>query len=112
MANKYVSLPLFPDADYEYSIALQGNSYILRFIYNERMMLYTISLSDADNNPIVMGEALVPNYPLFLEYALFPLTGYFFMEDKADINVQPYKTYPDKIDRYYRLYYIYSEEDN
>lgn len=110
MTDKYVSLPLFPDADYDYGIALQGNSYILRFIYNERMKLYTISLYDADNNPIVVGEALVPNYPIFFEYALYPLTGYFWMEEKANIVSQPYQTYPENIDEYYNLYYVYTED--
>lgn len=109
MAEKYVSLPLFSDADYEYSIALQGDSYILRFIYNERMQLYTISLYDADNNPIIIGEALVPSYPIFLEYAIYPLTGYFYMEEKANILSEPYKVYPDQIDQYYWLYYIYDD---
>lgn len=109
MAEKYVSLPLFPDADYEYSIALQGESYILRFIYNERMQLYTISLFDADSNPIVAGEALVPSHPIFLDYAIYPLTGYFYMEEKANILSEPYKTYPDQIDQYYWLYYIYDD---
>ena len=107
MAEKYVSLPLFSDADYEYSIALQGDSYILRFIYNERMKLYTISLYDADRNTIVLGEALVPNYPIFFDYAILPLTGYFYMEEKASIVAEAYKVYPDKLDQYYRLYYIY-----
>lgn len=111
MTDRYVSLPLFADADYEYSVALQGNSYVLRFIYNERMKLYTISLYDADNNPIVVGEALVPNYPMFFEYALYPLTGYFWMEEKAAIISQPYKVYPENINEYYNLYYVYSTED-
>lgn len=109
MADKYISLPLFSDADYEYSVALQGNSYVLRFIYNERMSLYTISLYDSDSNPIVVGEALVPNYPIFFEYAIFPLTGYFVMEEKALIESEPYKTYPDKIDEYYWLYYVFDD---
>lgn len=109
MAEKYVSLPLFADAAYEYSIALQGNSYNVGFIYNERMQLYTISLFDADSNPIVAGEALVPSYPIFLDYAIYPLTGYFYLKEKANILSEPYKTYPDRIDQYYWFYYIYND---
>ena len=67
MAEKYVALPLFSDAEYEYTVALQGTSYTLRFIYNERMKFYTISLLSADLVPIVMGEALVPSYPMLFE---------------------------------------------
>jgi hypothetical protein len=109
MVDKYISLPLFADPYYSYPIALQGNSYILEFIYNERTQLYSLSLYDSESNPIVLGEALVPNYPIFKDYAIFPLTGFFWMEEKADILSEPYKVYPDSLDQYYSMYYMYSE---
>jgi len=109
MVDKYISLPLFADPYYSYPIALQGSSYILEFIYNERTQLYSLSLFDSESNPIVVGEALVPNYPIFKDYAIFPLTGFFWMEEKADIISEPYKAYPDSLDQYYNLYYLYSE---
>lgn len=109
MTDKYVSLPLFSDPRYEYSIALQGNSFILEFIYNERLELYCFSLYDADRNPIVLGEALVPHYPMFFEYAIYPLTGYFYLYEKANIQSQAYKLYPDKINEYYQFSYVYTE---
>ena len=109
MATKYISLPLYPDPYYTYAVALQDVSYNLEFIYNERTQLYSLSLYDQNNNPIVLGEALVPNYPIFKDYALFPLTGFFWMEEKADIISEPYKVYPESIDQYYSLYYIYDE---
>lgn len=105
MANNYLKLPLFSDADYNYSVNLQGNSYILDFKYNERAAMYFLSLYTADDVPIVEGHALVPTYPIFLDYSLFPLTGYFWMEEKAAIISEPYKAYPDKIDEYYNFYY-------
>lgn len=111
MANHFLSMPLFSDPYYTYTIAFQGNSYILEFIYNERSQLYFINLYDADNNPIVLGEALVPNYPIFADYALFPLTGFIWMEEKANITGEPYKTYPDSIDQYYNLYYLWTTDD-
>lgn len=109
MVDKYISLPLFADTYYSYPIALQGNSYILEFIYNERTQLYSLNLYDSESNPIVLGEALVPNYPIFKDYAIFPLTGFFWMEEKADILSEPYKVYPDSLDQYYNCFYIYSE---
>lgn len=109
MAKKYVALPLFSDAEYEYTVALQGDSYTLRFTYNERMKLYSISLLSADLVPIVMGEALVPSYPMFFEYAIYPLTGYFYMYEKANIISEPYKVYPENINEYYDLVYIYDD---
>lgn len=111
MADHFLALPLFSDAYYTYTVAFQGNSYILEFVYNERSSLYFINLYDADNNPMVLGEALVPNYPILADYALFPMTGFIWMEEKADITGGPYKTYPDSIDQYYNLYYLWTEDD-
>lgn len=109
MALQYVSLPLFPDPFYEYSISLQGVSLIFRFTYSDRSEAYFIDLLDQDNNPIVMGERLVPGYPLFKDYALFPLTGWIWMEEIAEIISEPYKVYPDKIDEYYLMWYVYDD---
>lgn len=111
MTDKYVRLPLFSDPDYEYGIALQGESYVLRFTYNERLQLYTLSLLDADSNPIIVGQALVPSYPLFFDYAIYPLTGYFYLEEISNIESEAYKRYPDRIDQYYRFYYVYTQEE-
>lgn len=111
MAVLYVDIPLQDDPFYDLSISLEGNSYILEFIYNERMQLYTFSLYDAERNPIVQGEALVPEYPMFLDYALENLTGYFFLTRKPTIISEPYKTYPDKINEYYWFMYVYETED-
>ena len=105
----YIEMPLFSDTYYTYAMAFEGNSYNLEFIYSERTQLYHISLYDAEQNPIVVGAGLVPGYPILLDYALFPLTGYIFMEEKATLLSEPYKLYPDSIDQYYNLYYIFPE---
>ena len=111
MANNYVSIPLDPSSFYGLSISLEGNSYNIDFTYNERAELYFISLFDADNNPIVTGEALVPEYPIFLDYFLPNLTGYFWLARKGTLTGEPYKEFPDKISEYYNLFYIYVTED-
>lgn len=111
MTDYYIALPLYPDPDYNYAVNLQGNSYVLDFKYNERAGLYFISLSTAENVPLVLGEALVPTYPIMKDYALNTLTGFFWMEEKANIISEPYKAYPDSIDQYYNLFYCYSTEN-
>lgn len=110
MAQTYVALPLYPDAYYTYSIALEGNSYVFEFVYNERMQLYTFSLLDAENTPIIQGEALVPYYPMLIDYALPDLTGFMWMELKSQMNPESYKMYPDKIDQYYNMWYCIPDE--
>lgn len=111
MTTNYVNIPLFADPFYSYSISLEGNSYTLQFLYNERAQLYFLSMLDAENNPVVLGEAVVPTYPIFRDYALPLLSGWFWLEEKANILSEPYKVYPDKLNEYYNMYYIYVTED-
>lgn len=110
MTEYYVSLPLFDEPDYNYAVNLQGQSYILDFKYNERSQLYFLSVYTAENVPIILGVALVPTYPISKDNALFPLTGFFWMEEKAAILSEPYKVYPDKVNEYYNFFYTWSEE--
>ncbi len=104
-----INLPLSDDPSYSYSVAFEGNSYNLKFEYNERAKLYFLSLSDADDNLIVGGEALVPNYPILLDYALPLLSGFIWMEEISDIIFEPYKQFPDKLSQYYTLSYSYDD---
>lgn len=111
MTDHFVSLPLYNDPDYNYTVNLQGNSYTLDFKYNERVGLYYLSLYTADNIPVAVGVGLVPLYPIMQDLALNRLTGFFWMEEKANIISEPYKVYPDKINEYYNFYYLYQSED-
>ena len=104
-------LSLYSDPYYSYAVSLQGNSYIIEFIYNERCSLYFINLLTADSVPILEGMAAVPTYPIALDYAISPLTGWFWLEPKEITLSEPYKTYPDSLDQYYNFYYSYVTED-
>lgn len=104
--TQYVDIPLSPDPFYELSISLEGNSYIIEFVYNERSQLYFMNLYNSDREAIVLGQALIPEYPIMLDYNLPNLSGYFWMLKKATLVSEPYKTYPDSIHQYYDLVYI------
>lgn len=106
MAN-YIDIPIQDEPFYDLSISLQGNSYILEFTYNERMSLYTMSLYDAERNPIVLGVGLVPEYPILLDYAIPDMTGYFLLTRKPTNISEPYKLYPDQLSQYYYLMYVF-----
>ena len=111
MANIYVDLLLDDTAPiYEYSVSLEGNSYIIEIVYNERSQLYFMSLYDADRNPIVRSAALIPGYPIMFDYALPNLTGFFLLIQKGTLESEPYKEFPDKLKQYYDLVYTYVEE--
>lgn len=111
MANIYVDLLLDDSPIYEYSVSLEGNTYIIEMIYNERSQLYFMSLYDSNRNPIVLSAALVPGYPIMFDYALPNLAGFFLLIQKGELTAQPYKEFPDKLKQYYDLVYTYTEED-
>jgi hypothetical protein len=111
MANIYVELLLDDSPIYEFSASLEGNSYIIEMIYNERSSLYFMSLYDADRNPIVLSAALVPGYPIMFDYALPNLTGFFLLIQKGTLESEPYKEFPDKLKQYYSLVYTFQSED-
>lgn len=108
MTDMYVTLPLFEDPFYFYTITLEGNYYTLQFTFNERQQGYYLSLFDSDKNPIFQGVGLVPNYPIAFDYVVPELSGYFWMEEKGTLEVEHYKQYPQKLNQYYNFYYRYS----
>ena len=61
-----VNIPLFPEVSPEFSqkIDLGGIFYHIRIRWNSRSESWFLHLFDADENPIVTGKRLVPNYPL------------------------------------------------
>lgn len=111
MANNYVDLILANLPSYSYSVSLEGNSYVLEFNYNERMKLYCMSILTAENIPVVEGVAVVPNYPITLDYNIPELTGYFWLTEIATIISEPYKEFPENINEYYTYQYIYVTTD-
>lgn len=105
----YVDIPIIDEPFYDLSISLEGNSYILSFVYNERAQQTFMSIYDSANNAIVEGVGVVPEYPMTLDYAINELTGYFLLTKKATVLSEPYKTYPDKLSEYYYMEYVYEE---
>lgn len=106
---KYIEVPLTDSPYYTLSMSIEGNSYILEFIYNERVSLYFINLYDSDKNPIVLGAALVPEYPILLDYKIPNMTGCFALLNKSSVVQEAYKTYPDSLSNYY--YFVYMMEE-
>lgn len=110
MALNSINLPLYSDPDYEYIIPLERVAYKVRFYYNRRIEGWIIDLRYANNDPIVLGERLVPEYPLFLDYQLEDLTGTFWLESIGR-NINETISNPYEVYEYYKLYYHYETED-
>ena len=66
-------------------IVLNGVAYQIRFSYNDTKDYWKFSLYDTQNNPIVLGIKIVPNFPLniFCELTQLP-SGLFAVKSKLD----------------------------
>lgn len=101
----YTTIPLYQTPDYRYYVSLEKVSYQIRFYYNERAERWIVDLSYSSGEPIVLGAALVSQYPMFYDYDL-DMNGFFWLEpigkSKNETISNPYE-----IDKYYRLYYVF-----
>lgn len=100
-------LPLYTDPDYSYVISLDRVAYKVRLYYNERMEQWILDLNYANGDPVVLGEAIVEQYPMFIDYAT-ELTGFFWLEpigmDQNETTSNPFH-----LSKYYRFFYYYEE---
>lgn len=103
----YVELPLYQDPAYTYITSLERVAYKLRFYYNERMQQWIVDLYYANNDPVVLGEAVVPGYPMFLDYTT-ELSGFLWLEPIGKSQNETIQN-PFELNKYYRLYYFYEE---
>ncbi|MNY40126.1 hypothetical protein D3C86_1748490 [compost metagenome] len=58
---------------------------------------------------MVVGEALVPMYPMLVDYPVSDLSGFFLLEPVGE-SVEKYRTDPENLQKYFRLFYIYDQE--
>lgn len=60
-----VTLPVTNERAYYRQVTqLDGVDYVMRFNFNQRLCRWFLSVSDADDNPIVQGMRLSANFPL------------------------------------------------
>lgn len=106
----YISLPLYPDADYQYDAAFEGEYYTLRIYYNERAEGWFFELRDGENDMLVAGERLVPTYPVNLYYNIDNLTGFLWLEAIGDEKNETTSN-PFELSEYFRLYYVWPDPE-
>lgn len=106
----YVECPLYGDPYYAYPVVLEGETFTLKFAYNEIMKLYTLSILDSQNYVLCSGVGITPYYPLIVDYDLRGLTGIFQLQPIGDNSVEYYKLYPESLHKYYKFYYYFNIE--
>lgn len=105
----YTVMPLFNDWDYNYQISLEGNSYLVRIYYNERMQGWGFDLALEGGGNIVVGERLVPHYPLLADYVKPNLTGFLWLEPIGG-SIEKFREEPQNLHKWFRLYYVFNDE--
>lgn len=113
MTTVYTELPLFSDLRYRYASTLQGVSYQFTFYWNSRVMQWHMDIRLEDQTPVVLGIALVAQYPMLQDYNLeeIGLTGYFAL---MPVNVSVATQLGNEssvMPEFFKLYYIYVTEE-
>lgn len=79
-------IPLQPETtDQLVSVELDGNPYILRVLWNERFGYFSLSVSAADETPILTNVKMVKNFPLIGRFrdTLLPAGDLYFVQEKG-----------------------------
>lgn len=74
-----VQCPLFDKPFYSYTIDLTKETYTLRFRWNSRLEQWLMDVDDAEENNLIRGVSLVPDYPLIQQFSLEKPSGQFFL---------------------------------
>lgn len=108
----YVELPLFSEENYRYAISLEGISWQFSFNWNGRAGQWHMDIRREDQTPLVLGQALVAQYPMLVDYSLEEsgMTGYFLLLPvnlglTTQIN-EEFSVMPE----FFKLYYVYITE--
>ncbi len=85
----YQKIPLLPQTtDQVVNVEIDDTSYILRVLWNERFGYFALTVSTADDVPIVSNVKMVKNYPLVGKFKdpLLPFGDFFFVQESGTID--------------------------
>ena len=113
MAQVFTELPLYSDPFYEYRIALEDQARVVSFRWQDRTSSWYMDIKQDDLTPVVLSIKLVPYYPILADYQLQEsgLNGYLVLVDKGDFITNKLNESTNSLPQFYRLFYIYEEEE-
>lgn len=109
MAIKQSKLPIFNGTYYSYSVSLEGNRYVLEFLFLDRLSQWMLTLKTSDGTTLVRNQRLTPETPLFIDYRLPDLTGFFYFKPVSKPVYQDELNNLPQPKGFYELYYIYND---
>jgi hypothetical protein len=110
--TNFIEMPLFADLAYRYSLSLEGQSFQFKFYWVQRATQWQFDIRQEDQTPIVLGYALVPQFPMLEDLPLegFGLTGHFALMP-VNIAVSTAITQESSVmPEFFKLYYQYETE--
>jgi hypothetical protein len=113
MTSVYVELPLYSDPSYQYNAPVENQSRRFKFNWNDRTATWQMDVYNEDGTPILIGQRLVAQYPMFVDYDLsvYGLTGYFMLIQKNANQLGRDNSLITDIPERYSLFYIYEEAE-
>lgn len=113
MSTVYVEMPLYSDDKYRYSISLEGQSWQFTFYWNTRCSQWHLDLRLEDQTAVVLGYAIVPQYPMMVDYNLedYGLTGYFVLYPVNATISSKITEGSTVMPEFFSLFYVYNIED-
>lgn len=108
----FIEMPLFTDLNYRYSLPLEGVSLYFTFHWNERASQWHMDISLEDLTPILKGMALVPQYPMAVDYSLEEqgLTGYFALMPVSVAQSAQLGDSSGIMPQFFKLFYVHITE--
>ena len=102
----YVSLPLYQEQDYFYSVVLDEVACVFRLYYNQRVDGWFFDLrEEGSTDYFVQGQRLVPLYPILLDYTHLPFSGFLWLEPIGD-SAEKFRTDSFSLYKWFRLFFI------
>ena len=104
--TNFVNMPLYDSYDYEYPVSLQGNSYIFRMYFNERLQEWYLDLIDDNGVRLISGRRMVFQGTVWVD-EVQELSGCFYLEPIGLDKNETAANY-DKLYKYYKMFYLYT----
>lgn len=113
MSTILVELPLYEEEDYRYSLSLQTVSLQFRFYWSNRASQWHMDIHQEDQTPIVLGHAMVAQFPMLEDFHLetYGLTGHFELMPVNVATGNQLTLEPTVMPQFFQLFYIYTVED-
>lgn len=108
----YIEMPLYTEEKYRYGISLEGVSWQFTFYWNGRAAQWHMDIRREDQTPLVLGIALVAQYPMLIDYNIEEqgLSGYFLLMPVNSAIDSQITENSSVVPEFFKLFYVYLTE--